>query len=70
MTERLKGAWVSFDQDYRDDDAENILLAIRMIRGVAKVEPNVTNISDYDARAKIQDKFRDDISTLYKNLCK
>lgn len=30
MTERLKGVYVAFNEDYREDDAEQILAAIRM----------------------------------------
>jgi hypothetical protein len=34
MTDRLKGCVVTFDQDLRTDDAEAILNAIRMVKGV------------------------------------
>lgn len=39
MTDRLKGVWVAFDHDIREDDAEPIIGAIRCLKGVAGVDP-------------------------------
>lgn len=47
MTDRLKGCVVVFERDIREDDAEAILHAIRMIKGIAEVEPNVSDADDY-----------------------
>lgn len=47
MTDRLKGCAVAFDRNIREDDAEVILNAIRMIKGVAVVEGNVANPNDW-----------------------
>ncbi|MCP9947236.1 hypothetical protein [Actinomadura madurae] len=39
MTERHSGYLVALDHDIREDDAEAILNAIRMIKGVQSVQP-------------------------------
>jgi hypothetical protein len=39
MTDRIRSATVVFDHDIRIDDAEAILDALRMVRGVASVHP-------------------------------
>jgi hypothetical protein len=50
MTDRLKAVLVTFDKDYRDDDAEAILTSIKMTKGVASVDPVPTDIGDFTAR--------------------
>lgn len=54
MTDRIKGVFVAFDTDYRDDDAEVIMDAIRMIKGVKAVEANVANPDDWMNRDRIK----------------
>lgn len=41
MTDRYKGCTVVFDHEIREDDAEHLLNAIRMIKGVKAVEPHI-----------------------------
>jgi hypothetical protein len=41
---------VVLDRDYRDDDAEPILAALRMVRGVAHVEGRVVDNAALIAR--------------------
>jgi len=55
MTDRVKGCYVSFTRDIRDDDVEPLLQAIRMIRYVAgvKIENQVTDPDDYMARSRV-----------------
>ena len=43
---------VVLDKDYRVDDAQYIMDAIKMIRGVASIEANVANIETYTAYAR------------------
>ena len=38
MTDRIRTLTVQLDKDYRDDDAQSILDAIKMIKGVTNVE--------------------------------
>lgn len=57
MTDRVKGCVVTFDRDYRDDDAEEILQAIRMIKGVLSVEGSVKNLDDTMNRERIKNRY-------------
>lgn len=56
MTNRYNAVVVSFERDIRDDDAESIINAIRMIKGVVNVDPNVSDINMHvaETRAKIE----------------
>jgi hypothetical protein len=56
MTDRLKGCTVVFEHDTRDDDAEGILNAIRMVKGVLSVAPDLAMPADWgsDERARIR----------------
>lgn len=54
MTDRLKGCWVAFDRDIRDDDAEPLIAAIQQMRGVLSVEPSVATPDDWMARERIR----------------
>lgn len=54
MTERLNGVWVAFERDIREDDAQAIIDAIGCIRGVLKVEANVTNANNWIAQTRVR----------------
>jgi hypothetical protein len=54
MTDRLKGCTVVFEQDMRDDDAESLLNAIGMIKGVLKVAPTLRTHEDFHAETRIR----------------
>jgi hypothetical protein len=54
MTDRLKGCVVSFANDIRVDDAESIINAIKMIKGVIGVEVNISDVDDYMNRSKVR----------------
>ena len=43
MTDRYYALTVTLEQDHHQDDARDLLIAIRQLRGVAKVEPLVAN---------------------------
>jgi hypothetical protein len=53
MTKRLKGCTVVFDGDFREDDAEALLAAIRMIKGVVRVEPTESAFNDFEVRTRV-----------------
>ena len=63
MTDRVKGCTVVFDKDYREDDIEDILNAIKMIKGVIKVESSITTTDDYYAKEQSKYELR---SKFYK----
>ena len=68
MTDRIRGVYVAFDTDFRSDDAQPIIDAIKMVRGVLSVEPHVTDARDYDARAKIHRHFQTEIIEALRRL--
>ncbi len=53
MTDRLKGLTVAFDKDIREDDAQCIIDAILLIRGVSGVTTSTSNPEDYMNRQQI-----------------
>lgn len=56
MTDRYNYLTVVLDRDVRDDDAEPIVSAIGMIRGVVSVKGAVADPSDYAARARVREE--------------
>jgi len=47
MTDRYKGFLITLDKQIRDDDAEHIINALKMIRGVQSVKPYIKGMEDY-----------------------
>uniref|UniRef100_A0A6H2A5I7 Uncharacterized protein n=1 Tax=viral metagenome TaxID=1070528 RepID=A0A6H2A5I7_9ZZZZ len=62
MTDRIRRLTVLLEQDTRDDDAEGIISAIRMVRGVAFVEPHVLEWEAQEARMTALFALRKEIS--------
>lgn len=58
MTDRIRHVTVTLDKDYRDDDAESILTAIRMIKGVGSVVPKVADLPEILARESVRVDFQ------------
>jgi hypothetical protein len=46
MTQRVKGFVITLVDDYRDEDADAVLMAMRMVKGVQPVEPITANPDD------------------------
>ncbi len=61
MTDRVKGFTVTLEQDIRIDDVEAILNAVKMIRGVAHVEPSISTSEDHFARERVKMEMREKI---------
>jgi hypothetical protein len=63
MTDRIHSLTVALDKDYRADDVQAIVNAIKMVKGVLNVGLNVTDHNDYTARMRarmeLQDQIRD-----------
>lgn len=70
MTDRAKGCWVAFNHDIRVDDVEVLVSAIRMIRGVADVQLEITDHADFMARAHVREQLAEKILQLYKEIVK
>jgi hypothetical protein len=54
MTDRYATLTVVLDRDIRDDDAEPLIKAIGMMKGVIAVEGNVDNLHTYAARERLR----------------
>lgn len=52
MTDRVNSFLVVLDRDMRDDDAEAVLTALRMVKHVIAVTPNVATFSDVVAASR------------------
>lgn len=59
MSDRIKGYIVILDKDYRDDDAEIIENAIKMIKGVKEITPSIVNSDDTINRIKIANEIKE-----------
>ena len=68
MTDRIHSVTIVLDADYRTDDVEPILTALRMVRGVADVQPNVADSNAYMARARVASDLGDEILGLFRKL--
>lgn len=64
MTDRHAGYLVTLADDLREDDAEATLAALRMIRGVVKVEPLVSSFEVQVAKARADAEWRTRIANL------
>ena len=47
MTDRFKGFLITLEKEMREDDAENILNALKMVKGVQNVKPYVNGMEDW-----------------------
>ena len=58
MTDRAKGFTVTLEHDMRVDDLETLLQSVRMLRGVAHVEPTITTSEDHMNRVMVKHELR------------
>lgn len=58
MTDRYNALTVLLDRDIRKDDAEPIIDAIRMIKGVQKVEPHVSDVNGWAAEERAKGELK------------
>ncbi len=65
MTDRIHSITITLKDDTRIDDAEALFTALRMIKGVMDVTPNVSEITDHIAYTRAR---RDLESRLYAAL--
>lgn len=68
MTDRIKGLTVVLERDIREDDCRAIIDAIRMVKGVLRVESHVMTSNDYmireQVRHELEQKLLDALRTL------
>lgn len=65
MTDRTISFLVTLDKDYRTDDAEFIINAIKMIKGVLNVECNIFSLEDDMKRQAIKNQLK---KKIYENI--
>ena len=58
MTDRYKGFIVTLAQDIREDDAEALITALQLLKGVAKVTPVETTNTDDIIRMRVEGEIR------------
>lgn len=54
MTDRYNALTVVLESDTRDDDAQVLILAIRMLRGVQSVQPHAATSEDAIATSRVR----------------
>lgn len=67
MTDRHAGYVVTLSEDIREDDAETIINAIRMVKGVINVRPIVSNVELMIAEDRTDQEWREKIRQLLLN---
>lgn len=58
MTDRHSGYVVVLDKDIREDDAEAVITALKMIKGVVGVKPVISGIELEIAQARVDREWR------------
>lgn len=59
MTDRVKGFVITLEKDVRIDDVEPLMKAIRFMRGVANVEPSISDTDDLINQSRIKSELRE-----------
>lgn len=69
MTDRIRTLTVQLDEDYRVDDAEQIIQAIRMVKGVRMVNAGeLINMNTWTARMVVYQNFQEKIFKMLEEL--
>ncbi len=58
MTDRVKGFIVTLEEDARIDHIEVVMQSIRLIRGVADVQPSISDSSDHINQMRVKSDLR------------
>lgn len=56
MTDRFNALTVVLDHDIREDDAEVLIQAIKMLKGVVDVKGNVADVTAYAIEARVRNE--------------
>jgi hypothetical protein len=72
MTDRTISFLVTLDKQYRTDDAEAILNAIKMIKGVLSVDVNIcdsqSNMNAFASLQQLRNKFFEKIGKVFEEM--
>lgn len=66
MTERYYALTVVLTEDIREDDAQSLISAIQMLRGVATVTPHVADFTTHWAEQRAKQELRAKIIELLR----
>ena len=66
MTDRINYLTVALERDTRDDDAAELIKAIAMLRGVLKVEANVTSSDQWVAESRAKHELSEKLWAVLK----
>lgn len=58
MTDRIKGFYVVLDDIMRTDDAEPLIEAVLMLKGVLDVKVSISNSDDWMIRSQVKSELR------------
>lgn len=58
MTDRHAGYIVTLEKDIREDDAEAVIEALRMIKGVLNVQPVVSDLHTQLAESRVAEDYQ------------
>lgn len=70
MSDRVNGFIVVLDRDYNDDDIEATINAIKQIKGVISVKPNVATPNDEIVAMREKHKLIDKVYGLIEEILK
>ena len=68
MSDRIKGLWVAFDKEIKDEDVEPLVDAIKMLKHVENVTTRKVQADDWMIRNKIKAEIREKILELFQSL--
>ena len=68
MTDKVKGFTVTLEKDISIDDVEVILNAVKMIKGIAHVEPSISTPNDHFARQRVKMEIREKMWNIIENM--
>jgi len=54
MTDRVKGFTVTLKEDIREDDFQDVIKAVELIKGVIHVEPLLVTVDDHVVKQRIK----------------
>jgi hypothetical protein len=58
MTAKFNSLTIVLENDVREDDAQTLINAILMLKGVLSVEGNVSSVTDYVAESRVKTEVR------------
>lgn len=66
MTDRVKALTVTLEKDIREDDIENLVIAISSIRGVLRVDNIISDGTEFITEGKVKREIWDKLFEFMK----